>query len=317
MTEPTVPIKYHLRLGDPRQFYNDDATLSFTYNEQAPVSLCGEQPRNEDPKQAEFKVAMSKFMHSLGIHSQKLLLEHPCKCCVCPKPAMSTICISIPALSPPSGHERSIFDFQAPVCVTNGKCEEEARPILRKAVKSILPSATDTTAETTLPIKYTVKCGDHRDNSKVFNLKFDAQAPASLCIQRPKDDAKFDESLTKFLRSLGSAHVSRILGSRPWVCIICKKMATTVGTISVPLLNPSSGKDLMVLDMAAPVCMHGGICAREAHQILADKVKPVLGDKADYQIQVPNCNGCGKTGEMKLCSGCNSIKYGLSVGDSV
>ncbi|KAH7364877.1 hypothetical protein BKA65DRAFT_473178 [Rhexocercosporidium sp. MPI-PUGE-AT-0058] len=140
MPEPTITIEYMVLLGDPRLRGIDGAVCNFTFSEQAPAFLCTEIPEDSDPKLDEYKDALSRFQHSLGVtHCKNMLLTRPFKCIVCPRPATSTVSCSIPRLSTKSGHEPKILDFQAPVCITGGMCDGKARKIVQEEVMSLIP----------------------------------------------------------------------------------------------------------------------------------------------------------------------------------
>ncbi|KAK0104986.1 hypothetical protein ONS95_004644 [Cadophora gregata] len=140
MALPTIPIKYHVWLGDPRLLDVEGAVSSFTFTEQAPAVLCGQVPGTGDHIESDYRDTLSRFVHALGVsHTKDMLLTRQFKCTICPRPATSTVGCYISFLSPQSGCEPSIRDLQAPVCVTAGICDGKARRILQEVITSLIP----------------------------------------------------------------------------------------------------------------------------------------------------------------------------------
>jgi len=167
--------------------------------------------------------------------------------------------------------------------------------------------------ERTVPIHYWVICGKHAPDGFMRDFKYPEQAPASLCkphsVIEPTPDA---DATGVLIASLIDRHHSEVLQSYPWRCVTCDKPATEILHSAVPLLSPgpsaSADFEPMVVDNAAPICISGGACDRNAEKMVHQFAKDALIHKPWQRWEVSKtCDKCGKKSGVKLCGGCRLI----------
>lgn len=165
----------------------------------------------------------------------------------------------------------------------------------------------------TVSVRYLVSCGKHTPDSILQKFEYSAEAPASLCaphsVIRPPPD---EDATGVFIASLIDRHHDAILRSQQWRCVTCGKPATELLHSAVPLLSPGlfAAADFVptIVDNAAPICMSGGVCDREAEKSVHEFAGDALVQRP-WQVfeKTPTCDKCGKKSGLKLCGGCKFI----------
>jgi hypothetical protein len=164
--------------------------------------------------------------------------------------------------------------------------------------------------EETVPVRYWVICGKLTPDGFMKDFTYSEQAPASLCKPHIDYEPGPDPDATGvFITSLIELHHDEILRSRDWQCVACGKPAKELLHSAVPLLSPNAERATAdfqptVVDNAAPICISGGACDRDAEKMVHEFAKRGLGQQFEAS---KTCDKCGKKSGVKLCGGCKLI----------
>jgi T5orf172 domain len=168
----------------------------------------------------------------------------------------------------------------------------------------------NTVHEPTIPVEYSVLCGNPGPDGRAYHYSFAEKAPASLCNKIDSTGLSSESSATsRFLRSVVFRHHDQLLKSKSWRCQICRKPAQELLHKAIPLLNPGIGASPdfkpVICDIAIPVCRLAGDCDGTAGKLAVNFLKecfPMLNTKRE------SCDSCGMIRDVKQCAGCKVIK---------
>lgn len=160
------------------------------------------------------------------------------------------------------------------------------------------------TSPETRSFKYTVYCLEAKPPaSEGYSYNFRETIPVSLCGPRTNQAA-----MGKFICDVVERHNEDILLDRAWKCIICRKPAKELLHKPLPVFPRAHDGDEAVykgemVDMVAPICRSAGRCDVEADRLVTASYREALPS-----IQAaPNCERCGRKGELRRCTGCLNI----------
>ncbi|PVH75826.1 hypothetical protein DL98DRAFT_574827 [Cadophora sp. DSE1049] len=140
MAEQTVPIKYMVKCGDPRD--PNGLTGYFTFDALAPMVLCQDLPSTEPD--AEYCDVLGMFICKLSrSHEPEILTSRPWRCIICKKPATGLMSGAVPFLTPAVGRQPTVVDLMAPICFVGGLCDGEANRIVRACLRTWVPETAD------------------------------------------------------------------------------------------------------------------------------------------------------------------------------
>jgi tetratricopeptide (TPR) repeat protein len=162
----------------------------------------------------------------------------------------------------------------------------------------------------TSDVQYLVFCGNPEPGGKTYPYHMIEKVPQFLCDKVPSGRTEEQESaIGHILTLIIQKHNNKILQSRNWLCGICGKPARELYHSVLPFFVPGEGASAefkpMIWDTAIPICRSAGECDRKAEE-MAHRFGKSCFPQLDTEFKI--CNQCGGTKNVKLCTGCRTIR---------
>jgi tetratricopeptide (TPR) repeat protein len=162
----------------------------------------------------------------------------------------------------------------------------------------------------TSDVQYLVFCGKPEPGGRVSEYRFVEKVPRFLCDNAPSGRTEEQQSATgRIITQIVLRHNTEILRSRNWSCAICGNPARELYHSALPFFVPGEGASAefrpMILDNAIPICRSAGECDRKAED-MAHRIGKIGFPQFDTGFRI--CNQCGSEKNVKLCTGCRTIR---------
>ncbi|KAL3425173.1 hypothetical protein PVAG01_04454 [Phlyctema vagabunda] len=138
MPEETVPIRYIVWCGNPSV---DGSVLTLEYDERAPASACKAPPKDQPDLNSD---AVGMFIRALlDRHHEEVFDTRAWRCVSCDKPAKELHHFAINYLSSTADRVSprfvpTVIDTPAPICISGGACDRDARRMVHEFYEDAL-----------------------------------------------------------------------------------------------------------------------------------------------------------------------------------